>query len=213
MRRTQRRSRPRRPSKRTDRERLVPNAERGARSRARAETASVSRRSVLRAGALAGSAGLLAAGLWKFALEKPVGAQRASAPLATTPSAPSSSTPPTSIPAASDVYRGWVQDENALPGTAAWNIPNLGDQHAVEGFFDVTSATIGNTVQLFVSTTASTFHVEAYRMGWYQGSGRSVWCGRPPKHPGVASAATHGRPSDQHGRHRLATTAPDRDHP
>jgi len=69
-----------------------------------------------------------------------------------------------------------VQDENALPGTAEWNIGNLGDQHAIEGFFDTTSATHGDTVRLFVSTNAPAFHVEAYRMGWYQGlGGRLVW--------------------------------------
>jgi hypothetical protein len=143
----------------------------------------VTRRSLLRAGALAGSAGLLAAGVWKFAYEDPSGARPAGARLPTTPSVTPSTTPPTSIPAASDVYARWVQDENALPGTAAWDIPTLGDQHALEGFFDTTSATVGDTVRLYVSTNASTYHVEAYRMGWYQGlGGRLVWAS--PETPG-----------------------------
>jgi hypothetical protein len=96
-----------------------------------------------------------------------------------------SSSTTTTLPAVTDVYARWVQEENALPGTAAWNVSNLGDQHVIEGFFDTTSATTGNTVRLFVSTTASTYHVEAYRMGWYQGLGaRLVWSS--PETPGVA---------------------------
>ena len=95
-----------------------------------------------------------------------------------------SAVPMTAVPAVVDVYARWVRDENALPGTADWNIGNMGDQHAIEGFFDTTSAVAGDTVRLFVSTTASTYHVEAYRMGWYQGlGGRLVW----------SSAETPGR--------------------
>jgi hypothetical protein len=147
---------------------------------AAAKDTRVSRRAVLRVGSLAGTAGLLAAGTWKLSQGDPFGAQHASAGAGTTLP---STTPTTTVPAVTDVYARWVQDENALPGTADWNIGSLGDQHAIEGFFDTTSAANGDTVQLFVSTTASTFHVEAYRMGWYQGLGaRLVWSS--PETPG-----------------------------
>jgi len=47
---------------------------------------------------------------------------------------------------------------------------------AIEGFADVTSAVAGDDVTLFVNTVAHIFHVEAYRMGYYQGLGaRLVW--------------------------------------
>jgi hypothetical protein len=40
----------------------------------------------------------------------------------------------------------------------------------------MTYAAAGQTVQLYVTTTAPTFHAVAYRMGWYQGTGgRQAW--------------------------------------
>jgi hypothetical protein len=70
----------------------------------------------------------------------------------------------------------WVQKENARPGTADWVVTGVQVPRAIEGFADVTSAEVGSTVTLFVNTVARTFHVEAYRMGYYQGLGaRLVW--------------------------------------
>ena len=141
-------------------------------------------------GAVTGTAGVLGAAIWKFSQDDPFGVQQSSAGAGTTAPSSSSSTtttapPTTTVPAVHDVYARWVQEENALPGTAEWNVGDLGDEHAVEGFLDTTSAAIGDTVQLFVSTHASTFHVEAYRMGWYQGlGGRRVWSS--PETPGIA---------------------------
>jgi len=65
--------------------------------------------------------------------------------------------------------------ENALTGHAWWvtTPQQAGD---VEGYADAVSAVSGNPVTLYVSTRAATFHVEAYRMGYYQGIGaRLVW--------------------------------------
>lgn len=136
----------------------------------------MSRRAVLRAGVLAGSAGVVAGGIWKLAHDDPVRASHPTARPRTEPTTTPPTAPPTTVPAVTDVYARWVQDENARPGTAAWNIGEVGHQHAIEGFFDTTSAAVGDAVRLFVSTTASTYHVEAYRMGWYQGLGaRLVW--------------------------------------
>ena len=65
--------------------------------------------------------------------------------------------------------------ENAKTGHAWWvtTPQNAGD---IEGYASQVSAVIGDTVTLFVSTKAAQFHVEAYRMGYYQGiGGRLVW--------------------------------------
>jgi hypothetical protein len=78
---------------------------------------------------------------------------------------------------------GWLIAENRRPGTDAWVVTSDPIPHSIEGYPDHVSATIGDTVALHVSSTAPTFHVEAYRMGWYQGYfGRLVW----------KSAETHG---------------------
>ncbi len=65
--------------------------------------------------------------------------------------------------------------ENAKTGHAWWvtTPQNAGD---IEGFVSQVSATVDDHVSLFVSTKAPQFHVEAYRMGYYQGIGaRLVW--------------------------------------
>jgi hypothetical protein len=75
--------------------------------------------------------------------------------------------------------------ENARPGTADWRIP-AGTGKQVVGYADTTSAKRGDTVTLFVST-AATWDVTAYRMGWYGGDmGRLVW--RSPTQKGTAQA-------------------------
>ncbi|HEY7134506.1 MAG TPA: N,N-dimethylformamidase beta subunit family domain-containing protein [Acidimicrobiia bacterium] len=82
----------------------------------------------------------------------------------------------------------WVVDENARPGTRDWVITRTGAAHDIEGYADHVSAQAGDTVSLYVSTTAPTFHVEAYRMGWYGGlGGRLVW--HSAELPGTKQAA------------------------
>ena len=69
----------------------------------------------------------------------------------------------------------WVQRENARPGTTGWEIaPDAA--HGIEGFADRSYAAVGDEVDLYVSTVAPSFHVEAFRMGYYGGIGaRRVW--------------------------------------
>lgn len=65
--------------------------------------------------------------------------------------------------------------ENRKRGDAWWvtTPQNPGD---IWGYASQASATVGDSVTLFVSTKASRFHVEAYRMGYYRGvGGRLVW--------------------------------------
>ncbi len=65
--------------------------------------------------------------------------------------------------------------ENAKPGHLWWvTTPQAAGD--IEGYASQVSATAGETVTLFVSTRAASFHVEAYRMGYYGGiGGRLVW--------------------------------------
>jgi hypothetical protein len=66
--------------------------------------------------------------------------------------------------------------ENKLPGTTAWQIANTPPTGYIDGFANLNYAAVGQTVGLYVSTTAPQFHVVAYRMGWYQGKGaREIW--------------------------------------
>ena len=79
----------------------------------------------------------------------------------------------------SGVVSSAVVDENQQPGTAAWRITDQG-AGSIDGFADLNYAAVGNIVHLFVSTTAPTFTVTAYRMGWYQGLGaREIWASAP----------------------------------
>jgi hypothetical protein len=65
--------------------------------------------------------------------------------------------------------------ENAKTGHAWWVTTPQTDRD-IEGYASQASAVIGDTVTLFVNTVATRFHVEAYRMGYYQGiGGRLVW--------------------------------------
>jgi hypothetical protein len=70
----------------------------------------------------------------------------------------------------------WVEAENARPGTLDWVVTGHQVPRCIEGFADTVSAVAGTDVTLFVNTVARHFHVEAYRMGYYQGLGaRLVW--------------------------------------
>ena len=73
------------------------------------------------------------------------------------------------------VEASWVLAENRRPGTTAWMI-TPGTPSGIAGFASTTYAAPGAKVKLYVSTAAARFHIEAYRMGYYQGLGaRLVW--------------------------------------
>ncbi|MEY2995646.1 MAG: hypothetical protein RLZ86_279 [Actinomycetota bacterium] len=103
----------------------------------------------------------------------------------TSPTSTTSTSTTTTTVAASEPYTspGWLAAENARPGTTAWRIdsdvPGASSKIPagwIEGYADTTSARPGQTVTLFVSTDAESWHAEAYRMGWYGGDlGRLVW--------------------------------------
>ncbi|MFC7755135.1 N,N-dimethylformamidase beta subunit family domain-containing protein [Tsukamurella soli] len=69
----------------------------------------------------------------------------------------------------------WVAAENARPGTTAWRIRGV-PPGMIAGYASRTYAAAGDTLSLYVSTDAARFHVEAYRVGYYRGTGaRLVW--------------------------------------
>ena len=80
---------------------------------------------------------------------------------------------------------GWVDEENARPGSTDWPIPDdrvMWDK--VQGYADTTSIDVGGTFTLRVSTAAPTWRLSAYRIGYYAGTGgRLIW--RSPDLPGV----------------------------
>ncbi|MDP9185607.1 MAG: hypothetical protein M3O29_08075, partial [Actinomycetota bacterium] len=73
----------------------------------------------------------------------------------------------------------WVVDENALPGTRAWRIKTTAPTD-IQGYADKVSAEPSTRVTLYVDTTAASFRVKAYRLGYYQGlGGRFIWSSKP----------------------------------
>ncbi|CAN5293994.1 hypothetical protein BH18ACT4_BH18ACT4_13250 [soil metagenome] len=71
-----------------------------------------------------------------------------------------------------------IAAENALPGGPDWGLN--GDVERIEGYADRTSVARDEPFRLFVSTTGTTFTVQAFRMGWYDGIGsRLVWSSEP----------------------------------
>jgi hypothetical protein len=83
--------------------------------------------------------------------------------------------------------------ENQHPGTSAWRITKLGAPDAIEGYADQQSVLPGQSFRLYVSTTAGSFRVLAFRFGWYQGhQARLVWAS--PHVRGQRQTAIHTAP-------------------
>ncbi len=64
-----------------------------------------------------------------------------------------------------------IQNENANPGTSAWQLTNPAVNREIEGYASLTSVNIGSPITFFVSTSDPTFHVDVFRTGWYGGLG------------------------------------------
>ncbi|MGH9299751.1 MAG: N,N-dimethylformamidase beta subunit family domain-containing protein, partial [Acidimicrobiales bacterium] len=82
----------------------------------------------------------------------------------------------------------WVVEENARPGTTKWLVRSV--PHGVEGFASKVSATPGEEVTLYISSRGGKVAVDAYRMGWYQGTGA-----RLVAHLGTAVKVSQPAPS------------------
>jgi hypothetical protein len=73
------------------------------------------------------------------------------------------------------IRAAWVVQENLKTGTTDWRIPPDAPVD-IHGYADHVSAPQGTEVTLYVSTHATSFRVEAYRLGYYGGvGGRMVW--------------------------------------
>ena len=82
-----------------------------------------------------------------------------------------------------------------MPGTPGWQITHAGAAHAIEGFADRISVKPGEPVRLFVSTTAHTFLVTAFRMGNYTGSEALQTWKSDPLNGGVQPGFTVQKPT------------------
>ncbi len=82
----------------------------------------------------------------------------------------------TSAPSAVAAAQPFPVTENKRPGTSAWRITDLGSADAINGYADRQSVLPGQSFRLYVSTTAKSFRVDAFRFGWYSGhQARLVW--------------------------------------
>jgi len=89
----------------------------------------------------------------------------------------SSNSPGTSAQSAAAAFPA---AENRLRGTSAWRITDQGAVGAVNGYANAQSVLPGQSFTLYVSTTAKSFRVDAFRFGWYQGhDARLVWRSGP----------------------------------
>ena len=65
-----------------------------------------------------------------------------------------------------------VACENEKPGSApsAWQISGAGDA-SIQGYATSMSVNKGGTIRFKIKTTASNYHIDIYRLGYYQGNG------------------------------------------
>jgi hypothetical protein len=78
--------------------------------------------------------------------------------------------------AARPLARRKVVSENDLPGDPNWDIQQLGAPDAMIGYAGQYSVLPGEPITLYASTSARSFTVSAFRMGWYNGDqARLVW--------------------------------------
>src|SRR5690348_14769473 len=86
----------------------------------------------------------------------------------------SSGTPPAGSPRPTLARRR--VSENALPGDPHWDIRHPGPPNAMLGYAGQASVLPGEPVTIYASTTARSFTVSAFRLGWYRGDlARLMW--------------------------------------
>src|ERR1700743_2782384 len=139
-----------------------------------------------------GAAGvLLATGLGLIAARGGPKGVPAAAPPATATSVPTATQPATRL-TDDGVQASWVVRENALPGSSEWRVTGGPATGVVAGFAARAEPALGQPVRLFVSTSARSFHVEAFRVGYYGGAGgRLVWVS-PDFHGGGQAGGPRG---------------------
>jgi len=65
-----------------------------------------------------------------------------------------------------------IEAENCLTGTpqSTWDVDGIGDS-SIQGFADDISVNVGQTINFKISTNATAYVVNIYRLGYYQGNG------------------------------------------
>jgi hypothetical protein len=61
--------------------------------------------------------------------------------------------------------------ENAKPGTTQWKLSDPALAHEIEGYASLTSVNKGDSIDFFVNTSAASYNIDIYRMGYYGGAG------------------------------------------
>jgi uncharacterized repeat protein (TIGR01451 family) len=61
--------------------------------------------------------------------------------------------------------------ENNNVGTTAWQLVSPALNREIEGYASLTSVNAGGSISFFVSTTAPSYTIDVYRLGWYGGAG------------------------------------------
>lgn len=61
--------------------------------------------------------------------------------------------------------------ENAKTGTTLWTLNNPALQGEIEGYPSSTSVNRGESISFYVRTSAPTFNIDVFRMGYYSGAG------------------------------------------
>ena len=93
-----------------------------------------------------------------------------------------------------------IEKENCLPGTpdSVWDITAAGDP-TIQGFATDISVNVGGTIFFKISTNATRYHFDIYRMGYYQGNGARLIQGNltpsaslPQNQPACLSNASLG---------------------
>jgi len=75
--------------------------------------------------------------------------------------------------------------ENQKPGTPDWDLTDPAEAREIEGYASKTSVNGGESIDLYVHTTAARYTIEVFRMGWYGGAGARRVAG-PLERPGIA---------------------------
>lgn len=64
-----------------------------------------------------------------------------------------------------------IEIENAQSGTSDWELTNPATDREIEGYASLPSVAKGGTIDLYVNTASSTYSLEVFRTGWYDGDG------------------------------------------
>lgn len=83
---------------------------------------------------------------------------------------PPNSPPPANQPP-TQTAANVIAAENAKPGNGNWRLVNPAVGGEIEGYASLTSVNLGDSIDFHVRTTAATYNIDVFRMGYYDGVG------------------------------------------